>query len=432
MRAQIARMKQLDLSGFAQDLAPLPQTDLPDDPATAIIDGTLAQSLNNDFIAGQQRLLYTDPDAFYRKEGADAVAAVPAVLDQLQGLRHRLLDTTVNARQRRNLARSLDNHLIVTQDNVARHAARQSLVWQTATAQNRLDLLRRQAGFDYGDPGSIANYADAARSAALDQARSAGLRTDSDQAATMASNAASSIWRSAIEGALAKDDTKPAIALHEVAGDSITPADAAVLDRYIDGAREREIGRNYLANVAVPEDDPSAPFDAAKSLADLDAARTAATAQNDTDWPDNPSQRATNQHFIDVAFGRKRRDAIQARADLLQSVNDWLNKPGRIHRPPVDIWARLDRDEQQAIDNALVPNVDLGLQDQPSIAPKGVILPVSSDPASDAALADCRESCAEEFEKGLFLGWAGIPASDQSSMMQVCIRNCMLEKGFHY
>src|SRR6185437_13406509 len=166
----------------------------------AIVDGTLAQSLNNDFIAGQQRLLYADPDAFYRKEGADAVSAAPAVLDRLQALRDRLLDTTVNARQRGNLARSLDNHLIVARNNVARHAARQSLVWQNATAQNRLDLLRRQAGFDYGDPESIATYADAARSAALDQARIADLRTDSDQVAAMLSNAASSIWRSAIEG----------------------------------------------------------------------------------------------------------------------------------------------------------------------------------------------------------------------------------------
>jgi hypothetical protein len=88
-------MKQLDFSGFAQDLAPLPKTDLSDDPVMAIVDGTLAQSLNNDFIAGQQRLLY----AFYRKEGADAVSAAPAVLDRLQALRDRLLDTTVNARQ---------------------------------------------------------------------------------------------------------------------------------------------------------------------------------------------------------------------------------------------------------------------------------------------------------------------------------------------
>jgi hypothetical protein len=249
----------------------------------------------------------------------------------------------------------------------------------------------------------------------------------------MLSNAASSIWRSAIEGALAKDDTGPAIALHQLAGDSIAPADAAILDRYVDGARERETGRNYLATIAVPEADPSAPLDVAKSLADLDAAHTAATAQNEAEWLDNPSQRATNQHFIDVAFGRKKRDTVQTRADLLQNVDDWLNKSGQIQRPPTAIWTRLNRDEQEAIDSALAQNVDLGLsQRQPVVAPQDIILPVSSDPASDAALADCRELCAEKFEGGLLLGWAGIPASDQPSMMRVCIRDCMLEKGFHY
>jgi hypothetical protein len=424
-------MKQLDLSGFAQSPAPLPQADLPSDPDTAIADGTLAQSLNNDFIAGQQRLLYTDPDAFYRKEGADALTAMPTVLGKLQDLRDQLLDTTVNARQRQNLARSLDNHLIVSRDNVAHHAAQQSLVWQNATAQNRLDLLRKQAGFDYADPDSIANYADAARSAALDQARIAGLPADSGEAVTMASNAASGIWRSAIEAALAKDDTRPAIALHEVASGNLAPADAALLDRYIDGARERETGRDYVAGIPMPADDPSAPLDVAKSLADLDAARAAATTQNQADWPDNASQRATNQHFIDVQFGRKKNEVIQTKADLNQEVTDWLNKSRQTQRPPVDVWARLNRDEQQAIDSALVQIVGLSQpQNQPGVDRQEMALPVSSGTDDYAALTDCRRSCAEKFEDGPFLGWAGIPASDQSSMMQVCIRNCMLEKGF--
>jgi hypothetical protein len=122
------------------------------------------------------------------------VAAVPTVLGQLHELRDQLLDTTVNDRQRRNLARSLDNHLIATRNNVARHAA---------------------------------------RSAALDQARIADPRTDSDQAAAMLSNAASSIWRSAIEGALAKDDTKPAIALHDLPDVTASPLPPPRLPREV-------------------------------------------------------------------------------------------------------------------------------------------------------------------------------------------------------
>jgi SMI1 / KNR4 family (SUKH-1) len=389
VRAQIARMKQLDLSGFAQYPAPLPQADLPSDPDTTIRDGTLAQSLNNDFIAGQQRLLYTEPDAFYRKQGADALATVPAVLGKLQDLRDRLLDTTTNAHQRQNLARSLDNHLIVSRDNIARHAAQQSLVWQKATAQNRLDLLQKQAGFDYTDPESIANYADAARSAALDQARIAGLPADSGEAATMASNAASGIWRSAIEAALAKDDTRPAIALHEVASGSLAPADAALLDRYIDGARERKTGRDYVAGISMPADDPSAPLNVAKSLADLDAAHAAATTQNQADWPDNASQRATNQHFIDVQFGRKKRDVIQAKADIDRALANWLNEPAsdgqpQTELPPPSIWNRLGDEAQRALLAQLARNAS-GTSDVQLVSDKSESGPPTATGASATA-----------------------------------------------
>jgi hypothetical protein len=138
-------------------------------------------------------------------------------------------------------------------------------------------------------------------------------------------------------------------------------------------------------------------------------------------------------NFIDVTFGKKKRDVVQARADLLLSATDWLNKPRQTQRPPVNIWARLNRDEQQAIDNALVQSVGFSQsKNQPGVDRQETALPVSSDTDDYAALTDCRRLCAEEFEKGLFLGWAGIPASDQSNMMQVCIRNRMQEKGFDY
>ncbi|SKA30585.1 hypothetical protein SAMN02745126_04991 [Enhydrobacter aerosaccus] len=66
-----------------------------------------------------------------------------------------------------------------------------------------------------------------------------------------------------------------------------------------------------------------------------------ATARNQADWPDNPRQRATNQHFIDVAFGTKKREALKARADLARAVTDWLAQPApdggpQTRRPPLD------------------------------------------------------------------------------------------------
>jgi hypothetical protein len=240
----------------------------------------LAQALNNDFIARQQALLHDGPDAFYQKQGADVLAATPAVPDQLDALRDRILDTTTNSRQRQIIGQALDDHLTVSKAGIARHAARQTLAWQNATAQNRLDLLRKQSGFDYGDPDSIANYAEASRSAALHQAEIAGLPPGSDEAEERASNATSAVWRTAIEAALAGEDLKPAIALHEQAADRLNSADAAVVARYIDGARERETARPYVASLRLPEGDPSSPLDMEQSLAELAASHAAATAQN--------------------------------------------------------------------------------------------------------------------------------------------------------
>ena len=54
-------------------------------------DLTQAEAINNGFIGAQQRLLYTDPNAFYGKTGEDALLAMPGILDQLQDLhRHTL------------------------------------------------------------------------------------------------------------------------------------------------------------------------------------------------------------------------------------------------------------------------------------------------------------------------------------------------------
>jgi hypothetical protein len=413
-------MRQLDLSGFAPE--PAPSSD--PDPSAAIVDGTLAQALNNDFIARQQALLHDGPDAFYRNQGADALAATPAVLDQLDALRNQLLDTTTNTRQRQILAQSLDNHLAVSKADVARHASQQTLAWQNATAQTRLALLQKQAGFDYGDPDSIANYAEAGRSAALHQAETAGLPHGSDAAQEQASAAASAIWRAAIEAAIAREDFKPAVALHEQAAGRLSPTDAAALGRYIDEARERETARDYVARLALPERDPSLPMDLERSLAALEAGHAAATARNSDDWPEDASQRATNQHFIDVRFGQKRRDAILAKTDLDDAVNNWLAIPRQTERPPLDLWIRLHPDQQRTVDLVLAKNARLDQDEQP-VVEDGSSTHVDIMPVADRGFYDeCHEECREKAEAGTTYGGA-----DRFFSYRRCMRECLQEKG---
>jgi hypothetical protein len=151
------------------------------------------------------------------------------------------------------------------------------------------------------------------------------------------------------------------------------------------------------------------------------------------DWPNNDSLRATNQYFINIAFNQKKRDVAQATAELDKSVSDWLAQPGQVQRPDFDVWSKLGPDERTTVDKALIKNLGFGLGNiQPKVDYPGPALPVISDKDYSAALNECRISCSEKFEDRLFLGWAGIPASDQSAMMQVCIRDCMQGKGLVY
>jgi len=358
-------MRQLDLSGFAPE--PPPPSD--PDPNAAVIDGTLAQALNNDFIARQQQLLHDGPDAFYQMQGADALAAAPGVLDQLGGLRNRLLDTTTSSRQRQILSQALDNHLIASKASVARHVAQQTSTWRDATAQNRLALLQKQAGFDYGNPDSIANYADAGRSVALHQAEIAGLASDSGDRERRASNAASAIWRTAIETALAKDDLKPAIALYERSADTLAPGDRAALSPLIGAAHERDIAQEYVAAIAPMAYAPGTD-------ADIDAAHEEASERNAEDWNHDPELQATIQHFLDVLFGNLKRNLAKGEAERSAALDDWLNKPGpdghlQTELPPLALWTQLDPDRQQAVRSTLANNA------WDTRSPRSLIVPVS-------------------------------------------------------
>ncbi|MBS0518631.1 MAG: lipid II-degrading bacteriocin [Proteobacteria bacterium] len=116
--------------------------------------------------------------------------------------------------------------------------------------------------------------------------------------------------------------------------------------------REHLAGQDYLNGVAPPD---------TQDLAALDTAHQAATVRNESDWPDNASQRATNQHFIDVAFGTRKRDAVKARAELTRAVTDWLAQPTpdgspQTQRPPLPIWTKLDPQQQREADIVLAQN----------------------------------------------------------------------------
>src|SRR5882672_1696617 len=163
----------------------LPESPPPIDPQTRIADETTVEALKNTFTAHQQQVLYSDPDALFRQTGGAAMAGAEPALARLSGTRDALLAQAATPAQRDMLGRALDLHVGVVRSDIDRHVGRQSLDWQKSTAQQRIDLLRKQAAHEYGDPPSIGAYAEASASAALDQARAAGLSPESEAAAAL-------------------------------------------------------------------------------------------------------------------------------------------------------------------------------------------------------------------------------------------------------
>ncbi len=223
----------------------------------------------------------------------------------------------------------------------------QQRVWQSDIAQDRLNLLHKQAGFAYDDPESVANYANAGRSAALHQASLSSFDPDSEEADARASDAASGIWRSAIQTALYGLHTAPAIALWQKADAALSPQDSAALAPQIEAAKEHQTGQDYLATLRVPD---------TRDLNAIGEAHQAAMAQNETDWPHNDRQRATNQHFIDIAFNRKKRDAVKAKADLDQQLSDLVYRPGATGPIPLHLLVQLDDDTRRHVYRQLAQN----------------------------------------------------------------------------
>jgi hypothetical protein len=419
---------QIDPSGFAppQNLPPAPPSphdvNIPDeaygaktafglldpgeklDPAywreAARANSTRAAELQNQFLDRQRQILHTGPEAFLGKTGRAAVLAAPDVLTQLESLRQATLGLAGNDAQRRLLSDALSNHAIAEHATVGRHAGEQSLAWQNQTATERLNQLNQQAAVDYGNPDAIGAYDRASESAARERARTLNYGPDSDEAQAEVDAARSAVWRSAIQSALDKQELQPAVDLHGQAGDRLTDDDAAVLDPQVDAAKEYQTGKDYLGSLSMP---------GTQDLAALDAAHQAATAQNTADWSDNDSQRATNQHLIDVAFGQKKQDATRSKTDLAQAATDWLNQPGQTQRPPLSTWVRLDPDQQQALDSRLSNN--LNQSDSPG-----------SVAARDPRWEECHNEC-------LNVGGSRISAQDRFLLYRRCMRECLQRNG---
>ena len=180
-------MTNFDFSGIP-DAPPPP----PIDPMVAredkIANDTRVESELNRFIAAKQDALFTAPDAYYRKQGVDAVDSAPQAIQRLHEIKDALLDGLANDYQRKRLGAALDAQMTVARDGLARHVSEQSRVWQRQTALDRIDLLAKEAAFHHTDDDLI----DMLGAAAANAARAHVLVGDASQVAEIEDQAAAS------------------------------------------------------------------------------------------------------------------------------------------------------------------------------------------------------------------------------------------------
>ena len=372
-------------------------TDLQSDDPTvadefAIRDTMRSEELQNDFMRRHEDVL----DGFRTLTGMDAVKATPDVEDHLSQYRDHLLDQTNNPNQRAMLADDLDAHMDVARSDIARHAGQQALAWERGVAQDRLDLLKRKAARDWADLARVEIYGDASETAAQARARASGFPVGSDRAKAQAALARSSLYRSAIAAALADGAHGPAIDLHGGLKDRLSEGDIASLGPEIAIAHEMYAAKDYVGRI-VPSRLPA-------TMDGAEGAHQAATQQNQADWPDNPRQLATNQHLIDIQFGRHKRGLDQIQIERNQGVQDWLVRAGADGRP------QLQRPQSAAFGS--------GVESLPDAAGATTVV------HPNGAWAECHEECLPKHELGL-----GGSGPDAFLRYRRCVRECMSRKG---
>jgi hypothetical protein len=244
-------------------------------------NATRAQELENEYVARQREILSTGPDAFLAKRGRDALLGADDTIAELEAARRATLSRAANPVQHALLKQSLDRYGIAAHYDIGTHVGRQSLAWQKDVASARLANLIAQAGLDYADPSRVEAHAEASEPAALDRAWASGFDRGSDEAKEQANAARSAVVRSAIESALKASDNNAAIKLYERAGTALVQADALMLGRQVNDARELQTAQDYLATL--PSVDSPTKLDARETA--YDALRRNFTSVATSDLP---------------------------------------------------------------------------------------------------------------------------------------------------
>jgi hypothetical protein len=211
-------------------------------PPSPPVDDHRVEALVNRFIAGKQEALFTAPDAFYRRSGADALDGAPATVQRLKELKAATLEQARDDGERAALAPRLDLHIGDANDGIDRHVAEQRLLHQRQILSDRQALILRAAELEHDNDDKIAGLAEANGSAAQETARMDG-RTERPAM----DEARSAVWCTVIGQRIAAGKAALAIGLFDRVRDRLAPADLLSLDTPVQAARFDQAADQWIA-----------------------------------------------------------------------------------------------------------------------------------------------------------------------------------------
>ena len=227
-------------------------------PPPPPVDDHRVEGLVNRFIAGKQEALFTAPDAFYRREGGDAVDGAPAIVQRLHDLRAATLDRARDDGERVALGPRLDAHIEDAMDGIDRHLGAQRTVHQRQIVSERQALIRRAAELEPDNDDKIAGLADAHASAAQELARLDGIAPGSPEEAAAQDAARSQILRAVIEQRIGANRPDHAVTLYDRVKAALSPADRRALELPIGAAADDAATDAWLARETATDGAPLA------------------------------------------------------------------------------------------------------------------------------------------------------------------------------
>lgn len=291
-------------------------------------NATRINDLNNQYIEAQTQILSTGKDAFYTKQGENAIKGADTAVKSLQALRDNILSQPMSDRARVALSARLNDHVNESSAAIGRHVGNQSLVWRDNVAKGTVIAATNRATSNYNDPVKVAAMSEVAWRTEYERAKKQiGEGPDSDIAARASADGARSDLLSKTIALQAVTDPGMAQRTLDKYRGQIAASDSVALENTIkDATLKRKtqdivttvsatggVSPNYNARVKGAEGGSRQTENSIGALGDYQMTRQTYTdLAQQTEWGKGKSQAEIRAMLVDQKEGPKRQDELQA------------------------------------------------------------------------------------------------------------------------